>query len=247
MENVISQSIVMRVKEFGESDLLINFFSRDLGRLKGVAKGARRSKKRFPNCLDLFSLVSMEFRRGKRGDLYFLDSCRLIHGFPGLRSDYTRILLASYVFELTEVLFPLGVTDKAMFDLLKKCLYMLEHNKGNYPIRSFFEARAMALGGFEIALDRCCHCGRKYSGEGRAVFSARAGGIACQKCLDETQLSPGLTPESVAFLRKMQNERLDEDEATQLSQGCIGEIEATLKIHVKYRLGRELKTSSYLD
>ena len=243
MENVISQSIVMRVREFGETDLLVSFFSRDMGRLKGVAKGARRSTKRFPNCLDLFSLVSMEFRCGRRGDLYFLDSCRLIHGFPGLRSEYARIFLASYLFELTEVLFPLGVTDKDMFDLLIKSLYVIERGQENYPIRSFFEARAMALGGFEIALDRCCHCGRKYSGEGRAVFSARGGGIACQKCLDESQLSPGLAPESVAFLRKMQNERLDQNEAIQLSQECIGEIETTLKLHLKYRLGRELKTS----
>ena len=120
METTISQSIVMRIKEFGETDLLVGFFSEDFGRLKGIAKGARKSKKRFPNCLDIFSLVKMEYQKGRKGDLYFLDSCRLIHGFPGLRCDYSSISLASYMIELTEILFPIGVPDKGMFELLKK-------------------------------------------------------------------------------------------------------------------------------
>ena len=238
----------MRIREFGETDLLVSFFSRDMGRLKGIAKGARKSKKRFPNCLDLFSLVSLEFRHGKKaGDLYFLDSCRLIYGFPGLRCDYSRISLASYFFELTEVLFPLGVVDTGMFDLLKKSLKEIEQGSENFPIRTYFESRAMALGGFEIALDRCCRCGRKYSGEGRAVFMRRAGGISCLKCENEGRLSPGLGPDSVRILKAMQDGSIMEMDDKHLNQETIEEIKATVELHIKYRLDRQLKTTSFLD
>jgi DNA repair protein RecO (recombination protein O) len=251
MENTLSQSIIMRIKEFGETDLLVNFFSRDMGRLKGIAKGARKSRKRFPNCLDLFSLVNMEFRSSKRGELFFLESCRLIDGYPGLRTDYSKISLASYLVELTEVLFPPGVADAVMFELLKKSLHAIEGDRTNFLIRTFFESRAMALGGFEIALDRCCTCGRKYSGEGRAVFLAKRGGIACLKCEKESRHSPGLGPESVRLLKNMQRGALvnrgEIPDDIPLDGGSFDEINAVLKLHINYRLGRELKTSACLD
>ena len=58
MDIIKSMSIIMRVKDFGESDLLITFFTPDEGKIKGIAKGARRSRARFVNCLDIFSLES---------------------------------------------------------------------------------------------------------------------------------------------------------------------------------------------
>ena len=61
METYLSQAIIMRIREFGESDLLVTFFTPDKGQLKGVAKGARKSRKRFVNCLDVFSLVNLEY------------------------------------------------------------------------------------------------------------------------------------------------------------------------------------------
>lgn len=247
MGSTLSQSIVMRIKEFGETDLLVNFFSEDFGRLKGVAKGARKSKKRFPNCLDIFSLVKMEYQKGRKGDLYFLNSCRLIHGFPGLRRDYSSISLASYMIELTEILFPIGVPDEGMFELLKKSLYLLENEKRHFAIRLSFECRAMALGGFEIALDRCADCGRKYIGEGRAVFLVGAGGIACLKCRNESRLFPGLSPESVSAIRGMQKGSFLGREAPILERDSADEIKAVLKLHMEYRLSRSLKTSAYLD
>ena len=60
-----STSIIMRVSEFGESDLLITFFTPTEGKIKGIAKGARRSKARFVNCLDIFSLVNLEYSQKK--------------------------------------------------------------------------------------------------------------------------------------------------------------------------------------
>jgi DNA repair protein RecO (recombination protein O) len=59
MKSYTSQAIIMRTKEFGETDLLVTLLTPDKGRLKGIAKGARKSRKRFVNCLDVFSLVEL--------------------------------------------------------------------------------------------------------------------------------------------------------------------------------------------
>ena len=243
----ISPAIIMRIKEFGESDLLVTFFTSDRGRLKGVAKGGRKSQKRFANCLDLFCLANLEYEMKRKGDLHFLHSCKLIHAFPGLRSDFTSLSLASYMIELTEILFPLSVTDEEMFELLKNAFLVLDEGGRTDILRILFEAKAMALGGYKINLDKCCGCGRPYAGEGRAVFKRSKGGIACLKCEQEAKLSPELSPDSVKALKIIQSTPWSQAKALDLTDEMIHEIKPVLKLHMEYRIGRRLKTAEYLD
>ena len=119
MDTHLSPAIIMRVKEFGETDLLVTFFTRDKGQLKGVAKGARKSRTRFVNALDILSLVNLEYGLRREGALYFLHSGKLINAYPGLRSNFTSLSKASFMIELTEALFPQGVVEPRMFELLK--------------------------------------------------------------------------------------------------------------------------------
>lgn len=242
----ISPAIIMRIKEFGESDLLVTFFTADRGKLKGVAKGARRSRRRFANCLDLFCMVKLEYEMKRKGDLHFLHSGKLIDGFLGVRKDFSSLSLASYMIELTEILFPLGVADNEMFELLKQSFFVL--NEGNNDmVRVRFEARAMTLGGYKIELEKCCFCGRNYAGEGRAVFERSRGGIACLKCRHESELLPGLSPYSVNALSIMQSSQGEQDETVVFDNEIIHEISPVLKLHIEYQIGKRLKTAEYLE
>jgi DNA repair protein RecO (recombination protein O) len=243
----ISPAIIMRIKEFGESDLLVTFFTDDSGRLKGVAKGGRKSRKRFANCLDLFCLANLEYELKKKGDLHFLHSCKLVHPFPGLRSDFTSLSLASYMIELTEVLFPLSVTDKEIFGLLKDGFLALDGGGRTDILRILFEAKAMALGGYKMNLEKCCVCGRPYAGEGRAVFKRNKGCIACLKCEQESKLTPALGPNTVKALSLIQSTPWGEAEGMNLNDEMIQEIKQVLKLHMEYRIGRRLKSAEYLD
>ena len=101
----------MRVREIKESDLLVTFFAREKGLLRGVAKGARRSLKRFVNCFETFSLVNLEYETRGEDKPCFLHSGKLQHAFQGLRTDFTALSKASYMIELTELLFPPGVSE----------------------------------------------------------------------------------------------------------------------------------------
>ena len=247
MNTHISSSIIMRTWEFGETDLLVSFFTHDKGRLKGVAKGARKSRKRFSNCLDLFCLISLEFGMKTKGNLNFIHSGKLIEAFPGLRSDFSSLSLASYMVEITEILFPLGVVDKRMFDLLKNSFFALNKGEKLDQIRIFFDAKAMALGGYGINLEKCCNCGRHYIGEGRAIFKRDRGGISCMKCGQESSLSPGLGPNSVKLLKELQSFNLDKQDLLVLTDDIISEVKSALKLHIEYRIGKRLKSAKYLE
>lgn len=247
MEAFVSPSIILRTKEIGESDLLVTFFTADQGLLKGIAKGARRSRKRFVSCLDHFSFSALEYTVKSGRDLCFLQSCRLLEHFPALRSSYALLSLASYMVELVEILSPLHVPDPSMFALLKQSFGALGCEEHQRVIRALFEARSMAIGGYRIQLKRCCRCGREYKGEGRAVFECSRGAIACLGCGKETDDSPGLSPPSVAVLERVQSGWDPQEESFDLTETVMREIRSVLKKHIEYRIGRRLKTSAYLE
>lgn len=247
MNTQVFPSIIMRIKEFGESDLLVTFFTCDKGRLKGVAKGALRSRRRFVNCLDIFSLVNLEIGLKRNGDLYFLHSGKLINAHPGLRSDYIFLSRASYMIELTESLFPWEVKDPGMFKLLKESFHFMDEGKNLDLISIFFEAKALALGGYGINFEKCCICGRKYTGQGTAVFKREKGGIACLKCHKETAISPGIQPEAVKLLKLIQSSPLSMLTELAYRDKSIREIKSILKLHSEFRLEKRLKTSKYVE
>jgi DNA repair protein RecO (recombination protein O) len=246
MKTEISQAIVMRVKEFGESDLLVTFFTPHRGLLKGVAKAARRSRKRFVNCFGSFSLVSLEYGIKKEKEMTFLHSGKLIQGYPGLRADFSMLSKASFMVELTEILFPLGVPDQRMFELLGRCLAYLDAGERGDLIPLLFEARALRLGGYEINLEKCAPCGRSYQGEGVAVFKPDKGSIACMRCEHPSALHPLIKPEGVALLKKLQEGFLSTEEMKESPEQAIQQIRNVLKLHREYRLEQRLKTSKYL-
>ncbi len=247
MKTYTSHAIIMRTQEFAESDLLVTFFTRDKGRLKGIAKGARKSRKRFVNCLDVFCLAELEYSMKREGSLYFLNSGRLINAYPGIRSDFTILSRASYMVELTEILFPWGVADRKMFELLIGSLDALAEMEKGDIIPLIFEIKAMTLGGYGINFNRCTICGRPYKGEGRAVFRRDKGGIACLKCQQETAISPGLDPQAVEMINVMKTHPLKSLMKLQMKEEIVKEIKPVLKLHREYHLGQRPKTTTYLE
>ena len=237
----------MRTKELGETDLLVMFFCPDKGRIKGIAKGARNSRKRFANCFDAFCLVDLQFSLKRSGDLYLLNSGKLINAFPGIRSDFTSLSYASYMVELTEILFPWGMGDRKMFELLRESLDAISSGGQTEAITMLFEIRAMTLGGYGINLERCCTCGRDYKGEGKAVFKREKGGIACQKCQEETALTPGIKPRTVKMIQLMQTNPFHSLMRLEFTDEDMKELGPVLKLHREYHLGQRPKTACYLS
>lgn len=247
MKYISSQAIITRVKEFGESDLLVTFFTPDGGRLRGVAKGALRSRKRFVNCLDVFSFVNLEYSPSRNSELYFLNSGKLIDAFPGLRSNFSILSKAGYMVELTEILFPLELPERGIFDLLIKSFHLLEKNEQVNIVPLAFEFIAMSQGGYRINIERCCYCGRAYTGAGAAVFKPEKGGISCMKCQQVTALAPPLSPDTIMFIRKLYSNSASVFDELDVDEKILAEIKPVLKLHREYHLGHQPKTANYLE
>ncbi len=247
METLLEPALILRASPYGESDVMVSFITAGRGRQRGVAKGARRSRRRFVNCLDVFSLVRLEYAPRRQGGLCFLHSGKLLEGFPGLRSSFRTVSFASFMVELTEELFPMGVAEPEMFELICGVMERLSKGKRMEAALLVFETRAMALGGFAVNIDSCFACGRSYRYEGRAVFDPREGGIACLACREETAITPGLSPGSVRTLKRLQEGpwgRIRDEEDP--GDPAAGELRAVNRLHRVRCLGRDLRTAQYL-
>ena len=247
MKTDLSPAIIMRVRKMGESDLLVTFFTPHKGQLKGVAKGAVKSRKRFVNALDLFSLVSLEYAPRRQGNLCLIESGKLLDAYPGLRADFSCLSKASFMIELVEILFPPGVAEPKIFELLTQSLDSLSQGQKSDLIPLLFELKAMSLGGYRIETASCSKCGRSYQAEGLAVFMREKGGIACLKCGQPSSVSPPLKPASVKAIELLQEKPFQEAVGLNLSEETMKEVKAVLKLHREYRLEQRLRTSKYVE
>jgi DNA repair protein RecO (recombination protein O) len=240
-------AIVMDTKEIWESDLLVTFFTKEKGKLTGIAKGAKRSKRRFFNCLDLFCLVSVELELKKNSNICFLHSCKLIEPFTNIRKSYTCFVTANYMIELASLLFPLGVTDDNMFQLIRDSFTLL--NKGFDPEKVLvnYEAKAMSIGGYRINLEKCQVCGRTYKGEGSGAFLVYKGGIICLRCVKSSSCLIIMHPQEIKMLRLLQSPSFRIESDTQLTPSTLKKIRNVLQLHITYILGNRLKTKRFID
>ncbi len=149
---------VLRTLSYGESDLIVTFYSHDFGKFKGIAKGAKRSKKRFANVFEPFSLTNIIFSRKNRDMLAFIESCDIIDHYDAIRQDLEKTLIASYFIDLTDHFSPEGKKNERLFELLQDFFMMLGRKKLVIAAVRFFEMRLLKLTGFEPTLDHCIIC-----------------------------------------------------------------------------------------
>src|ERR1700754_3677155 len=114
----MSETFVLRTYPFREADLVVSFFTRDLGKLRGVARRARRPKSPFGSGLERLSHVRMAYFQRENAELVNLDSCELIHSQFALVSDYRAGVALDYFAEVAEQLLPAAEPGEKFFRLL---------------------------------------------------------------------------------------------------------------------------------
>ena len=145
-----SEAIVLRTYPFRESDLVVSFLTRDQGKLRGVARRARRPRNSFGSGLERLSHVTMFYFQRENRELVNLDSCELIQSQFGLLSDFEAGVALDYLAEVSEQLLPPAEPYERYFRLL---LAVLEHlrmaqGKGVWPAVTYFSLWAVKLSGF---------------------------------------------------------------------------------------------------
>lgn len=181
MQPQVSDAIVLRHLDYGEADRIVTLLTPDHGRLKGFARGARKSRKRFGPALEPFARVRLHWSRPASGELVTLREAELVDLREGLRRNLEAFALAAYGCELLDELLGAGHEGAAAFDLLEAFLAHLCTGAPVRDARLLFELRLLRLAGYIPHLLHCSDCGGPLSGPA-VVFSAERGGSLCSGC-----------------------------------------------------------------
>ncbi|MCW5980566.1 MAG: DNA repair protein RecO [Bryobacteraceae bacterium] len=146
----VSESIVLRTYPLREADLIVSFFTRDQGKLRGVAKRARRLKSDFGSGLERLSHVRMYYFQRENRELADLDSCELIHSQFDLAGNFASGVALDYLAEVSEQLLPPAEPGERFFRLLLAVLeYLRERGEpGVWPAVTYFSLWSVRLSGF---------------------------------------------------------------------------------------------------
>ncbi|TLM65287.1 MAG: DNA repair protein RecO [Deltaproteobacteria bacterium] len=181
MPPLISSAIILRHVDYGEADRIVTVLTPDHGRLKGFARGARRSRKRFGTALEPFAEVRLHWVPRPGGELVSLREAELVSLRTGLRRDLETLALAGYGCELTEALFDEAVGFAEAFGLLRAFLDHLDAAGASAGARLLMELRLLTLAGIVPHLQHCAECHGALP-EGPVGFDAGRGGSLCPGC-----------------------------------------------------------------
>ena len=185
MTSFSTVGLVLRLYPVGESDIILDFFTREMGRLSALAKGGKRSMKRFTGILLLGHLLELELGLGgKGGDLWRLDAAHLITSHAGLGQDFRRFLAAGPIWELLlRATAPLDPHPPAL-NLALLTLARLAAAEQERELAScllVFLVRLLKELGYGLSLETCLGCGLAADQIKEPVLSLE-GGLLCPAC-----------------------------------------------------------------
>src|ERR1700730_15748241 len=194
-----SEAIVLRTYPLREADLLVTLFTRLEGKVRGVARSAMKSRRRFGGALEPLTYVRAYYEDREGQDLVRLDSCEVLESPLVFEVSYPRAVAPGHVAELLDELLPDREANDDAFRLALAVLEALRRSDPWMPI-TYFELWMTRLMGYLPELSECIVCGRTLNGS-RAFFHALSDGLVCAE--DRGRASSQLPAESRARAAQM--------------------------------------------
>src|SRR6202051_562769 len=194
-----SEAIVLRTYPLREADLLVTLFTRAEGKVRGVARSAKKSKRRFGGALEPLTYVRAFYDVRERQELARLDACEVLESPLATEASYARAVALAHVAEVLVELLADHQDNDAIFRLTLSVLHVLTGSEVWMPV-TYFDLWLTRLVGFLPELTECIVCGRSLNGS-RAFFHALADGLMCAD--DKRLASSEMSVESRTLAGKM--------------------------------------------
>ena len=247
MPLVKATAIILQSRKWGDADRIVTFYTKQLGKIRGVARGARRQKSRFGAALEPFTLCRLNLFEKAGDSLFRISQVDLVKSFQSLREDLDLMASAARMVNVVTAVTPDGDPDPLLFETLEQGLVSLHKSADPSFTALLFQIRLLGLIGFRPQTDHCAACGRMHL-VGDPQFSPIAGGLVCQTCAAHQRVRcVALSRGSLSFLQ--QAIRLAPALVTRLKAGgqVRQEVEAAIEGYVTVVAGKRLPPLNFLS
>lgn len=237
-------AVVLRHSDYGEADRLLTIYTRQFGKMRVLAKGARKIASRKAGHIEPFTHVKLQLAKGR--DMFLVTQADTVDAYLPLRDDLILTSHASYVIELLDRFSYEDETENSStFRLLTETLARLASFSDPWLVTRYYEMRLLDQLGFRPQLRECANCGREIKAEDQ-FFSFSAGGVICPRCGKGLPNLHNISVEALKYLRHFQRSGYAEAFRARPKPEVRKEAELLMQGYFTYLLERELNTPGFL-
>ncbi len=236
-------SVVLRHNDWGEADRLLVLYTRDQGKLRAVAKGARRLRSRKAGHLEPFTHVTLMLAAGR--DLWIVTQAQTVEAYLPIREDLTRTGYAAYVVELLDRFTYEEGENRLLFQLLTSTLERIAGEEDVYSAIRYYELHLLDLLGFRPEVFECVMCHKPVREEDQ-FFSSLLGGVVCPRCLQRNPEARPVSVQALKYMRHFLRSSYSEASKVEVPPGVRPEMEALIQSYITFLLERSLNSPAFI-
>jgi DNA repair protein RecO (recombination protein O) len=240
-----TRALVLRTFDQGESDRVVHLYTEALGRISAIAKGARRSKRRFPGTLEILSVVDARLVDPPRAQLARLEGAKLVRAYEGIPARLGRYAIACQFLELLNRATPERQAQPELFQFACGVLDVLDGETPDLLLAVLVLAKTLARIGYRPQLVRCALCATDLPSDGSRVgFMPAHGGAVCRKCAgpDEARIPAIVLRALEAGLRQPLRARAE----LGLTARDVDLVARLVERFFRFHIGFELRSEAFL-
>ena len=239
------EAVVLRHADWGEADRILTLYTRERGKVRAIAKGARKIRSRKAGHLEPFTRVTLQLARGR--DLLIVTQADTLDPYLALGADLTRTGYASYAVELLDrFTYEDESENQAIFHLLTDVLTRIATETDPWLALRYYEVRLLDLLGFRPHLFECANCGGKIQPVDQ-FFSPAAGGVLCPKCGAGLPGVWSVSVQALKVFRHLQRSSYTEAQRAHPGLDVQNELETLIQKYLTYLLERGLNSPEFIQ
>jgi len=236
------EGIVIRTTDYGESNKIVTIFTREAGKIAGMARGAKKTNSRLASPTQLFTYGYFMIH-GNRG-LGTMQQAELITSFRAIREDIFKTAYATYILDLIDK----GTGEKErnpfIFELLLQTLQYINEEYDSEIVTNIFEMKMLNVLGFYPEMNRCAVCGNT---EAQFGFSIKENGLICHQCFDTDPHFFPLSQNAVKLLRLFYFFDIHRLGSISVKPETKKELKDIISLYYDEYSGLQLKSKRFLD
>lgn len=238
-----TDAVVIKSMKYRDTSKIVTFYTREFGKLKGIAKGARRSDNKFGSSLEPMSHVTLVIYKKEQRDLHLISQCDSIQSFGKIRDTIEKLFVGLSILELVDQLAHEEEENHALFSLIVECLATLDQASRNVQsLERAFQIRVAAMLGYAPALDSCAECGKSLVGneeQSTLGFQLANGAVVCSSCREAGRGKQGIgyvaiSASTLQILRRFLVSRIDGITTITYNDRIGNELDETLRSYLRY-------------
>ncbi|MBT9163222.1 MAG: DNA repair protein RecO [Chloroflexi bacterium] len=239
-----TEAIVLKHTNLGEADRILTLFTPNMGKLKALVRGARRSRSKLGGHVEPLTHCSLVLARGRNLDT--VTQSQTIGGFLSIRNDLWLTAQALYLIELADVFTAERSENYPVYKLLLDALHELGKVRCVELLFRYFELQLLGHVGYQPQLRDCLNC-RSPLRPVENFFSPSGGGVLCPNCAHTEPVVQPISVNALKVMRLLQRGDYATASRLRLVPELSRELERIVQGYIRYLLEREIKATGFLD